>query len=474
MKTKSNIIGPGLVITAKYSTVIIGPLVSLLVVRYLGAQQFGYYATATAVITLLLIIPEFGISQSMMKLYSTKKYQLSDIIWATIKVSLLFSLGAYLISVLWFSLIGYEETTKKLGYIIGLTFFRSAAVAIINAALQILGKYERVAIWDILISSSQWIPTIIVMFLGLNVYYIVAFPLMLSIIIVLIIVLIEIKTNKWSYKVNKEILPLKLIYKNSWKFGINDSLHSLFIYSFTVILSITATAIEVGYFTVAFKIVSLIYIFPSVVFNQILYPKYFLWSNSNSDKLRQYFLFMSKIMLSLGIIITILVIAFSDKIILLVFGKDYIDSIILLKIMAFAVPFRFIGSSAGAIMATTNLINKKIKIELLIGIINLICNSIFITLYGAIAGAIIMVFIDILLIIVLYSAIRKENYRFKKINLILLALFLPFFPIFFEQSMTYLLICSIVSVILVIVLYIVSLTKEEVNQVKNLFGKISY
>jgi len=158
-------------------------------------------------------------------------------------------------------------------------------------------------------------------------------------------------------------------------------------------------SIEVGFYQVSFGVIGLVYVIPSIVFNQVLYPKYFKLSKTDRGHYQLLYGLTSKLMLVLGCSLCLGIWAIGDIVIKILFGEAYTSSIIYLFILALAVPFRYWASAAGSVLTTDNLAERKVKIQGIVAVINLVINLIFIPIYGALCAAVTTVICEIILAI---------------------------------------------------------------------------
>lgn len=475
---KSKATGPILLLIAQYITKIMGPLISLLVVRYLGTEDYGLYASAIAVTSFLLFLPDFGLQQSALRLSVDSKIRFTDLIRVTLNTSILYAVITLLILYSWLKLFDYDFSIQVIALISGIGFFRTSLTMVVTTFLQVKQEYSRIAVWNLLINSIQWIIVVLCIIFKLSVYHIVLWPNLISLFVAILMIIWE--GNRAHIFLRKTSLKGKRLYKNiigqSLEFGTAGSMHTLYHRSDGAILSAFRNPVEVGYYSVAYKVTDLINFLPGVLFNQVLYPKYFEWSKTNRVKYLNYYLLMNKLMVIFGLFATSVILLFSKEIIKIIFGSDDLISVNLLNIMMIAVPFRFLASSVGAILTTDNLIRKKIKIQTLIAIVNVGSNLFFIPIYGATVAALLMVITDVLLflgyLIITNKFVTKYHFNRKMFFPILIMIGMVILVYYFmELFIIYkLIILFILSIISLFTLFI-SLEKEEIKGIKTLLLK---
>lgn len=392
MRINTKLSGPLILTASQYLNQLISPLVSILVVRYLGVEQFGLYASALALVTLLLFLPDFGLQQAALNFSARKEWCYQQILRKTLVVSIIYSLLTYLILASCFYFLNYNQMTAYLGYILGLTFFRTALVTITTTALQLRSEYTRIALWSVIIGFSQWITTLLLMFFKVDIFILITVPLIICLVTAIVMGLIEGKRmNIFRREDDNSSLPTKALVNESWKFGLAVTMHQLYYKSDVAILSLSRSPTEVGLYSVSFRIIEMFFLLPSVVFNQVLYPKYCFWIRENRKKLDLYYELMNKIMIILGLLVATFLSLFGREILQVIFGEVHKTAIIILMILTFSMPLRYWLSSAGAILTNDKLIKAKLKFQSYITIVNLVINIILIPKLGATFAAYSMV-----------------------------------------------------------------------------------
>ncbi|MCM3399453.1 flippase [Oceanobacillus profundus] len=475
---KSKAFGPIVLLVAQYMTRIMGPFISIILVRYLGTEDYGLYASAIAVTAFLTFLPDFGLQQSALKISVDTNVKLNNLIKSTLYTSMLYTLITLIFLMSWLNIFQYEFTIKLIAYILGISFFRVAILKVMTTLLQIKRDYTRIAIWNLIISSIQWVITLICIFLEADLFTLVFWPQFTSLIITIIMLIIEGKKINLFSNINPftEKEKYKALIQSSLEFGTANSMHMMYHRSDAMILSASRNPTEVGFYNVAFKVAELIYFFAGVLFNQVLYPVFFKWSKHDRDKYFRFYRLLNKMMILFGFFAAALVLLFSDELIYIIFGNEEVFASTLLSIMMIAVPFRFLVVSIGAILTTDNLVRKRIKIQSKIAIINVGLNALFVPIYGAIAAAILMVITDVLLMIGYLSATNKyiTNIHFSRkmyyqIPILLILTVTAFYMSHFE--FIYKVIVSIIIIIVFVVASLLSFEKKELREIKSLFKR---
>ena len=396
----SRIAGPAALLASRYTVNVVGPFVGLLVVRYLGAQSYGLYASATAVTSLFSVLCDFGLQQAALEMAATGQYPVSAVVRGTVRLGALYTLVAYGVVVLWVVAGGYQTVALWLALLTGLGFFQAPLLTAVTVALQVQGRYGRLALWNWLASVTSWAGTLAAILTDAGIYAVVTWPLIAGWVRTAIMIVSERRAlgltggrSGWRAPV-----PPKVLFGRSWRFGGSGIMYQLYHRSDAALLSLMRDPLEVGQYAVAFRLVELLNAFPGIVFNEVLYPKYFRWFAQARHRVAHYYELTFKWMLMVGLIAASLTMIFGRDLVFLVFGSAQQPSAAFLAVMVWAVPARYLAAAAGALLTTGHQIDSKLKIQGILAILNVAMNAILIPRYGAAASAGLMVATDIALL----------------------------------------------------------------------------
>ncbi len=408
-KLKPSVMSAGSLVVSQLILQVAGPLISIFVVRYLGPDDYGYYASAMAVTALIGILADFGIIQATMKHGSKGDRDLSTAFRMGRKISFSLASLAYVITLVWFLALNYKPVIIQIGLLLGINYFVMAYRAPAIAVLQTQGAYKKLAAISVGVSISQWITTIIMLLMHADVRLIAGVP-------VLVAGLVSLMSFFWatrhlaSISKSSSKSEIRQFLHDVWVFGLSGTFHLIYYQSDGALLSAMRSSLEVGFYNIPFRFLGIIYAAPGLLF-QVLYPKYFKLSSTDRERYRLLYILTSKLMLILGVVISLGLWTFGELAIDIVFGKDFGPSYKYLVILAGAVTFRCWATATGAVLSTDNLAERKVRLQGEIALLNLVLNLIFIPIYGALAAAITTVLSDVLLSLRYFQSVNKDSLR---------------------------------------------------------------
>src|SRR5690606_28888087 len=113
-----------------------------------------------------------------------------------------------------------------------------------------------------------------------------------------------------------------------------------------------------------------------------LLPKLHRWIEHDKPKVLAVYRFGNGSTLALGVVVAIGLYLVGPWALTLVFGEQYAPAGAVLRVLAVAVPARYLATSAGAVLATEDNMRRKVWLMGLTALVNLSLNVALIPRYG--------------------------------------------------------------------------------------------
>jgi O-antigen/teichoic acid export membrane protein len=400
-------------------------LIYILLARKLSPNEFGIFSSALALLTIFILIGGFGISQFWLKIFGKEGW--GAIRWIKPSLQLLF-INLLIISILislWAVYGPHEDIyTKKVLLIMILFVIGQIIIELVGAKFQLEEKYLQLSIWQLLPNIFRLVFILIVILIFeisiIKIALIYSIISILFIIIGIYLLFIIKKGNialvghvKKNVKEKKKPTLINTL-SESWAFGLAGVFSLIYLQSDIILVKYIIGNKEAAYYNASFIILSAILIFPTIVYQKFLMPKIHRWANNDKDMFYNVYKKGNIIMFTMVLVIMIILLFISEYLIPLVFGENYINAILLTKILAISIPMTFLASSIGSTLVTTTHIRKKVGYMGIVAIINIILNLYLIPIYGSLGAAWATVSSNLLLLILYYIAVNK--YVFNKIK----------------------------------------------------------
>ena len=402
----------GVLLISQIVSYIIGFFFIMYTARYLGAAGFGILSFALAFTGIFGVFSDLGLSTLTIRDVARDKslagkYLGNIAVMKIILVVITFGLIAITIN-----LLGYPEQTIKVVYLVALSIIFSAFSGMFNSIFQAYEKMEYQSIGHILSSILMLSGALFAISQGFSVvefasvYFIVSAVVLGYNFIVcvrkFVLPKIEVDFSFWKPTI-KEALP----------FGLSGIFITIYYWIDSVMLSLMKGNEVVGWYNAPYRLIVVLLFIPSII-NIVVFPTMsrFHISSQNSLNLmtKKYFKFMLVIGIPIGVGTTLL----ADKVILLIFGTEYTQSIIALQILIWAMVFIFANA---AFVRLFESINKQIIVTKITGICmieNIILNLLIIPRFSYIGASITTVITELTIVTFVLIFAYKTGYSVQR------------------------------------------------------------
>lgn len=357
---------------------------TILLARFYGPEEFGKYSYYMALYSIFMMISTLGLNEIIVnKFIKTKNLEFikQTFIIRTLIVSLLLLISNFFI----INNIGTKNEKIFASLIIGSLIFYP--VSSLDLYMQ-SNSYIRQIIFSELISSLiGFLIKIFILFMGKNIIYISVVIFIENFLWATLRIILFNKKYKLKSKKIKNIIKISTIKKSfylineSWQILLSSFLITIYMKVDLIIIKLLMGEYSVGIYSVAAKF-SEAWSFISNTLMLIFFP---ILANSVNRNIRKYNKVYKKVTFIFSIIsllIIIFTILFGDKIVNILYGNEYSESVAILKIHIFSIFFIFIGLLFNRHLILKNK-KKEILFATLIGaVFNIVLNFILIPIIG--------------------------------------------------------------------------------------------
>ena len=345
------------------------------------AEGFGQISFVFVIVSYLTLIINFGTETIGSRDVAREDTNLSDYVSKLLTGKIILAIVLYLFYCALVSIIQIDSQLKIAFIVYGFTFFSNAVL--INWFF--IGLEKNYAVVAAQVSASIFTLLAVLFIINDTSEIVIAVSIfMVSSCINSIILLIIYKQNGYKLKLHFDRKFIMELVKVCVPIGVSTLLINVYANADHIILGVMGHKIELGYYAAAYKIV-VIAVIPAAIILKSFFPQFSksVDTPAERDKLMDNY---SRLMFVIGTTISVILIAFSEDIIRIVYGVKYINSAELLHILGFNVFLVFITVTYGNPLLAWNR-QKKYLIAISIGAcVNLIFDFILIPKYLA-AGA---------------------------------------------------------------------------------------
>lgn len=400
-------------------------LIYTILARKLGPTEYGIFSSSLSIVTIFNLLAGFGLSQFWLKIFGEEGWQ--GVRWLSVSLKFLF-VTFVLVAVLLFSwayLGPHENKTRSILLVMIFFVFGQTIVELVSVKLQLEEKYLMLTLWQLSPNLFRLILVAVMTYLfffslsGVDVANIYAFVAVFFI-IVGVYQLYRMSHTKFDLKghlkqeteqQHHKEPKMKEVVAHVWAFGLGGLFSFLYLQSDQILVKYLAGNEEAGYYSVAFVILTAITMFPNVLYQKFLIPKFHRWANYDRRKFYRVYRLSNYVLLFVGILIMIFIWSVSKFLVPLLFGDNYKKTIDLVNILAIVVPILFVTFNIASTLVTQEYMKKKVRYMGGIAILNILLNTFLIPLYGSMGAAISTVCSNFLLLIIYYYAAEKIVFK---------------------------------------------------------------
>jgi O-antigen/teichoic acid export membrane protein len=302
--------------------------------RYLGAEGFGILSFALAFTGMFGVFADLGLQPLTIREIARNTELTGKYLGNIAAIKSILGIITFVLIILAINLMNYPAETVYIVYLIAFSVLMGSFNNMFYSIYQGHEKMEYVGIGNILNSSLMLLGVFIAMYFGFNVEGF-AYIYLISGIVVLVYNLI---ISTWKFVKPKIEIDLKFwkeLLKESLPFALMGFFIIIYFKIDTVMLGMMKTSNVVGLYSAQYRIINgLVELIPGVLFT-VFYPV--MSKNINTrEKLKKIFLKSFQISLIVGLLISIFVSLFAKEIIIFLYGREYIGSVLAFKILIWA------------------------------------------------------------------------------------------------------------------------------------------
>ncbi len=382
--------------------------------RNIGPENLGKYYFAISFTTIFSIFIDFGLTNVLTREIAKRQEKAREILGSVLAIKIVFTFLVILAIFVVINLLNYPEITKQLVYL------SSICIVLDSFTISYFGTIR--AFHDLKFESlSSIIFQLIVMGLGLfflysgySLVFVMSALVMASIFNLLYsssILFIKWRIGIWpkfNFFVIKNLLILAI------PFALFAIFQRLYMYFDTVLLSIFAGDVYVGYYQIPFKIIFALQFLP-LAFTASLYPAMSNYWLNNKDQLVVTFERAVNYLIIISLPIAVGIVVLAGKIMLL-FDTGYEEAILPLQIIMTALLFLFINYPIGSLLNACDKQKQNTINMAIVALVSLVLNLILIPKMQAVGASVTVLITNILMVTLGFYWVPKIiPYRSKKI-----------------------------------------------------------
>lgn len=436
--------------------------------RYLGTEGFGVLSFALAFTGIFGVFADFGLNTLTTREVARNQSLAGKYLGNIAVMKVVLAIVTFCLIALAINFLGYQEQTIKVVYLVALSIIFTAFIGMFNSIFQAYEKMEYISVGRVLSSILMLAGALIAIKQGYSVvgfasiYFVVsAIALGYSFVVCL-----------WKFVFPKIEIDLEF-----WKPTIKEALPFFLAAVFSVIafridmvmLSMMKGDMVVGLYSAAYRFMEILMFIPAM-FVASIYPVLSNFHVSSNESLKYAYQKSFKYLALLGLPIAVGTTILADKIILLIYGSEFNNSVIGLQILIWTIPIIFLTYMFGTMLASINRQDLILKILSICMLLNIVINLILIPKYSYVGASVATVIAELLSFILCYHFLSKFVYKISIHKFIakplMASIIMGIFILFYNSLNLFVLIIFSILVYFFILIFTSTFKKDEIDMFK--------
>jgi O-antigen/teichoic acid export membrane protein len=453
---------------------ILSMVVMIYIARYLGTTYFGKYSFAIAFVSMFIFLTDLGLSFVLIREVAKDRTQAPKYLGNLTIIKLLLSIFVLTVIYLAINLMNYPPDTIVVVYIIALSSVVGSITGIFRSTIRAFERMEYDAILSVFEKILYVSLAVSILFAG---YGVIALALVIAFVsgigLVASIIITYLKFVKPVFEIDLRFW--KKIFKPSISFALAGIFGSLFFSIDTVMLSLMKGDDMAGLYSAAYNLLAALIFIPSIFMNAAFPTFCNLYKSSNESFIAGYeksfkYLFI----LTLPIVVGTVILA--DKFILLIYGTEFQNSIMVLRILMWGFLFLSLTSISGVVLNSMGKEFTSMKAVVISAGLNVLLNLLLIPKYGLIGASLASVIALFLFFILNLYVVSKYLFVLNFFSITVKPLFscmiMAIFLYYSKSLIDITFLVPLAAIIYFSILLVVKvLSKEDINMLKMIIKK---
>jgi O-antigen/teichoic acid export membrane protein len=448
---------------------------TIYIARYLGAEGFGILSFAIAIVGIFTILTDLGISTLTVRDVARDRSLGPKYLGNGLVIKVILAVVSFGLIALAVNLLNYPSETITVVYFIALSTIFGSIASFIFSIFQAHEKMEFQGLGQILNGVLMFSGVFIAIDMSLDVVGFSFVYFITSLISLIYSLLIYI----WKFSlppVEVDRVFWGKLLKGAIPFGITGIFVTIYYWIDSVMLSVMAGNEVVGWYNASYKVIFLFLSFQSL-FIVSIFPVLSSFYKTSRESLKYAYERSFKYMLIISIPIAIFGTLVADKIILLIYGPDFMPSIVALQILIWTVVFMFINNISGNFLGSIDQQVVVSKVAAVGAVVNIVLNLVLIPEFSYVGSSFATVFTELMILPILVYVVHKYRYTsvsplVKDLPKILVSgLAMSLFIIYFSYLNLFILLLASSIIYLGVIFITRTLDEDDIVLIRNIIQK---
>jgi O-antigen/teichoic acid export membrane protein len=356
------------------------------VARCLGEAGLGKYSFALGFAGLFMVFTDFGLSRLTIREVAREKLLTGRYLGNISVVKAILSLATFGLIILVINLLNRSPDTLLIVYLIALSLILNSFARLFQAIFNAFEKmeYEMItAVVERIIAVGLGVAVLIAGYGLIELSLVILVAAVVNVLLGFIIA--ATKFGQPEFSINWEFL--KAAIREALPFGLTALFVTIYFQIDTVMLFLMKGDAATGWYNAAYKLIFALMFIPLAFVNSIfpVISKFYV-SASNSLKIAYEKAF--KYLVIIGLPIALAVTVMADKIIFIIYGKKFGNSVIALQILIWVMMLMFLTYLLGNVLESINRQGIVAKVTGLNALLNISLNSLLIPKFSYVGASV--------------------------------------------------------------------------------------
>lgn len=354
----------------------------ILIARFLGADRYGYFESALAVVNILLVFNDLGMSTLLVREASRQKDKLPVYFGNTLVVESLLSVVLYGLMILVAWLLYHNPVITSLVSLLGAANLIFEHRKVFRGTLRVVFKMASLGWIEILNGLANFGILLLITRLTdplTGLFRIAQAQLLINLLIVSLFGMYAMLIVNIRPKLHtQEIVPML---KQAYLFSLTQLFTVLYFSIDQILISKLRPIEEVGWYSAPFKIIIFLIIVPQMIF-QVIQPLMFRLATEDLERYKRIHFTLLRYLSAFGLPIGAVCIIFAEPLIQVLFGEQFSQSALPLRWFGAFIMVYFIASAAEYSLTSLDQQRSKLLFQLVAVALNVVLDVFLILQFG--------------------------------------------------------------------------------------------
>jgi PST family polysaccharide transporter len=381
-------------------------LAGIIIARSLGVALFGTYSALWELVLLCASITETGLTIGIQRDGAGDRKRLPELVGNALFMRIVIGIVALVIAYFFSSKLSRNPQAPLIYIFLSIASLVVIVSEPLFSGMLALGRQKTVAAFESIRGIVLLVGVSILMLCHCGV--IALAMLQAALYVGTLIVLLFISYRHYGLSIN--FGSMWHAFSTSFIYGISGQLYSIYSRAPIVLLALFTNDKQVGYFTAAMRVVGIAQVIGGGMYSRAFVPSLFEYIKISRDKFNAASRFMFVYFTLLGALAGIGLFVLAEPIILILMGKQYHESIFILRVLAFALFLIFTNFAPDAAMTAGNKNVTKVLFQIFGPVAGLLSGPFLIHTFQAAGAAYTEIVIMMILLTLFLTFSVKEHF----------------------------------------------------------------